>query len=41
MANIKKLEKNFITLHTPEKTVTIDENLLLYSERLGWIQYIS
>lgn len=35
-----KLSQKFSSLYTPERDVTIDESLLLYKGRLGWVQYI-
>lgn len=35
-----KLVTNFRSMCTPEQNITIDESLLLYKGRLGWIQYI-
>ena len=34
------LNKKFSTLYIPEEDVTIDESLMLYKGRLGWVQYI-
>lgn len=36
----ENLNNKFKILITPEKLVTIDESLLLYKGRLGWVQYI-
>jgi hypothetical protein len=37
---IEHLNKKFSSAITPERDVTIDESLMLYKGRLGWIQYI-
>jgi len=34
------LNKKFQEAYTPQRDVTIDESLMLYKGRLGWIQYI-
>ncbi|KAG8226635.1 hypothetical protein J437_LFUL005286 [Ladona fulva] len=36
----ERLNKKFQDAYTPERNVTIDESLMLYKGRLGWIQYI-
>lgn len=36
----ENLNNKFKILITPEKLVTLDESLLLYKGRLGWVQYI-
>lgn len=36
----EELNRKFHESITPEKLVTIDESLLLYKGRLGWVQYI-
>lgn len=37
---IEHINKKFCTAITLERDVTIDESLMLYKGRLGWIQYI-
>lgn len=34
------LENKFKTSYVPERDITVDESLLLYKGRLGWVQYI-
>ena len=34
------LEEKFQSLYTPERDISIDESLMLYKGRLGWVQYI-
>ncbi|KAF2879502.1 hypothetical protein ILUMI_26671 [Ignelater luminosus] len=36
----ERLVERFQNLCVPEKNITIDESLLLYKGRLGWVQYI-
>lgn len=36
----QNLVQKFKSVYTPEKNIAIDESLLLYKGRLGWIQYI-
>lgn len=37
---LDNLSKKFSSLLTPERDITIDESLLMFKGRLGWIQYI-
>ncbi|KAG8237447.1 hypothetical protein J437_LFUL015975 [Ladona fulva] len=37
---IVQLNKKFSSLLTPDRDLSIDESLMLYKGRLGWIQYI-
>ena len=34
------LQEKFQSVYTPERDVSIDESLMLYKGRLGWVQYI-
>ncbi|KAK9730373.1 Transposase IS4 [Popillia japonica] len=37
---VSDLSQKFSKFYTPERDITIDESLLLYKGRLGWVQYI-
>lgn len=37
---VKDLNEKFKKCYTPDRDITIDESLMLYKGRLGWVQYI-